>query len=303
MKSLSCVCTSCYILQDKFIVFMHSVDNSAAEISVCSSDSFDDPCLVPWVESCGLSMFDKEQLVSGQWLNASHIAAGQNLLQQAYPHQCGLQDTHLLSQKKRFDSPEEFVQVIHIEPNHWACLSNKFVSSGCSSHTVNLYDSLHTLPKVDGSIVKEVCLILKAKESTVSINLINVQLQAGQNDCGLFVLAMATDLCRGVDPFNVLYHQAKMRPHLAECYERSVLSPFPSSDNLAKRKCCILSTTTIDVYCICRQPEVKPMIGCDKCSDWYHTKCVGVTDHMLKLLDNEDTLWFCPSCTCKFLWV
>ena len=78
-------------------MFIHSVDNSPAEISV---DSFDDPCLVPWVESCGLSMFDKEQLVSGQWLNASHIAAGQNLLQLAYPHQCGLQDTHLLSQKK-----------------------------------------------------------------------------------------------------------------------------------------------------------------------------------------------------------
>ena len=33
------------------------------------------------------------------------------------------------------------------------------------------------------------------------------------------------------------------------------------------------------------------MIGCDKCSGWYHTKCDGVTDHMLDLLDNKDTPW------------
>lgn len=277
---------------------MNSVDNSIAEISMCSIDSFDDPCLMSWIGSCRLSMHDKEQLESGQWLNANHIAAGQHLLKQAYPNQCGLQDTHLLTQKKWFDTPEDFVQVLYIEPNHWACLSNKFVSSDCSSHTIDLYDSLHTVPDEEGSIVMNACTILKAEESSVTINVINVQYQAGGADCGLFALAMAADLCRGLDPLNVTYHQDKMRTHLQECFEQLTLSPFPSNVKPVQKKQRIVNTTTIEVYCYCREPEKIPMIECDKCFGWYHTSCVSVTDVMLSAFNNKDTSWLCP--TCKF---
>lgn len=173
------------------------------------------------------SMFDKQLLITGQQLTANHIAAGQLLLQRMYPDQCGLQDTCLLSENKWLDVAEDFVQVVHIEPDHWACLTNKFVASECSSHTVNLYDSLHTVPDKEGTIVKQACLILQTPESIVTINVINVQRQAGSVDCGLFALAMATDLCRDLDPISVSYHQHKIRSHLEECYEKLVMSPFP----------------------------------------------------------------------------
>ena len=280
-----------------FLTFI--LDDSTADVS-SDSLSFDDPCFVLWVRSCGLSMFDKEVLVSGQPLSANHIAAGHSLLKQAFPDQCGLQDTSLLSREIWSDVPIDFVQVIHVEPNHWACLSNKFVSSDCCHHTVNLYDSLHTVPDVEGSIVKQACVILNCFESTITINVINVQTQQGTSDCGLFALAMAADLCRDIDPVNVAYDQESMRPHLEECYAKSHFSPFPSKVHVCKKQCHIVNSVMVEVYCTCRQPEKIPMVECDLCSDWYHTKCANVSDDTLTFIEtNKDIPWYCPSC--KFM--
>jgi len=38
------------------------------------------------------------------------------------------------------------------------------------------------------------------------------------------------------------------------------------------------------------------MIGCDKCDDWYHWLCVGITSEPA-----ENTDWYCPRCVLKNL--
>ena len=239
-------------------------------------------------------MLDKEQLVNGRALTANHIAAGQILLKQAYPHQCGLLDTCQLSKSKCVDVTGKFVQVIFVEPNHWACLTNKFTSS---NQTVNLYDSLHTIPEKLGSIVRQACSILKTKASTVTIDVINVQLQEGGSDCGLFALAMATDLCRDNDPVNMSYHQHRMRSHLEECFENLILTPFPSCKNTKSKKSRVLNSTNVEVYCVCRQPEQLPMVECDNCSVWFHTECADVSIRILESLDSDENIpWFCATC-------
>ena len=46
------------------------------------------------------------------------------------------------------------------------------------------------------------------------------------------------------------------------------------------------------LYCICREPEYGPMIGCDasSCKNmWFHFSCVGVTEE-------PDGEWYCPDC-------
>ncbi|XP_037091325.1 transcription initiation factor TFIID subunit 3-like [Pollicipes pollicipes] len=43
-----------------------------------------------------------------------------------------------------------------------------------------------------------------------------------------------------------------------------------------------------------RQDDGSPMIGCDRCDDWYHWVCVGIQVPPDK---NED--WFCPRCIAK----
>lgn len=245
-------------------------------------------------------MYDKEQLLEGRCLSANHIAAGQNLLKSAYPKQHGLQDTCCLSSNKWLDVPEQFVQVIFVEPNHWACLTNKFTSSTCDSCTqaVNLYDSLHTRPNEQGSIVKQACTILKSQQSTIAVNVINVQIQDGASDCALFALAMATDLCRDIDPIYVTYHQDKMRQHLAKSFEQLALSPFPSDINSSSEKCRVIHTKMVEIYCIYRQPEFVPMIECDSCSVWYHAECVDLTGDVLE--EDEDIPWFCSTCECMY---
>ena len=69
--------------------------------------------------------------------------------------------------------PEQFVQVIFMEPNHWACLTNIFRSSTCNSCTqaVNLFDFLHTGPDEQGSIVRSNLVpFLSPNGPTIALN-------------------------------------------------------------------------------------------------------------------------------------
>ena len=33
------------------------------------------------------------------------------------------------------------------------------------------------------------------------------------------------------------------------------------------------------IYCLCQQPydELRPMLSCDHCTDWFHYDCIGLT--------------------------
>jgi len=48
------------------------------------------------------------------------------------------------------------------------------------------------------------------------------------------------------------------------------------------------------LYCICKTPydETKFYVGCDRCQDWFHGACVGVTKSETDRLDS----YVCPLC-------
>lgn len=78
----------------------------------------------------------------GRWLTDEHINHAQSLLKEQFPDVCGLQDT-LIFQAAEYGgmvgSPEgQFIQILHINGNHWVCLT----SIGCEPGKVNIYDSL-----------------------------------------------------------------------------------------------------------------------------------------------------------------
>ena len=51
------------------------------------------------------------------------------------------------------------------------------------------------------------------------------------------------------------------------------------------------------LWCICREPHSgRFMISCDKCNDWFHGTCVGVTKSMAKELVKKGLDWICPKC-------
>lgn len=184
--------------------------------------SMNNSLLTEWVHGLGLTTHDEDVLVKGACLTANHITAAMKLLKLQNPKQNGLQDTSSLAQKLVWRSKSEnFIQIIYVDPGHWACLSNIF----CEEYTVDLFDSNHTAPSTGGSIIPQCSAILGSKN--FAINLVNVGLQIGGTDCGLFSIAIATSLADCADPCSFNYIQLKMRKHLQHCFSTEHLSPFP----------------------------------------------------------------------------
>uniref|UniRef100_A0A4W4FQA9 CXXC-type zinc finger protein 1 n=1 Tax=Electrophorus electricus TaxID=8005 RepID=A0A4W4FQA9_ELEEL len=47
------------------------------------------------------------------------------------------------------------------------------------------------------------------------------------------------------------------------------------------------------LYCICRKPDINCfMIGCDNCNEWFHGRCINVTEKMAKAIRE----WYCQHC-------
>lgn len=86
-------------------------------------------------------------------------------------------------------------------------------------------------------------------------------------------------------------------------------APLPASSQKRKReeekdsrskKKKMISTTSKEakkdtrLYCICKTPydESKFYIGCDRCQNWYHGRCVGILQSEAELIDE----YVCPQC-------
>lgn len=46
------------------------------------------------------------------------------------------------------------------------------------------------------------------------------------------------------------------------------------------------------VFCICRRPESDFMIECDRCKEWYHGNCIGITKRKARSIDT----YICDGC-------
>ena len=256
--------------------------------------------MTSWIHRLHLTKADEDALVNGQWLSANHINAAHLLLRLKYPQQNGLQDTSYLRDKKTWPShPSNFIQIICVSDCHWACLSNVFCDQGC----VDLYDSLHTIPIEEGSIVQQACTILKSQKLTsITVNVVNVQHQVGFDDCGLYAIVMAIDLCEGRDPFRCEYDQSSMRSKLKDCFEDEALSVFSvtCAPGNCSRKHRYIHHTTVELFCLCRRPELSlTMACCDTCDMWYHQGCIPIPDDVLS--DKDDSImWSCCQCKCKY---
>ena len=114
------------------------------------------------------------QVLKNGWLTDKHMLKPNNILKKDYPSVKGLQDT-LLQQNFSWDIPtSDFVQVLHVNGNHWITISN----IGVSDNSVNVYDSLY-----NGITQTTKELISKyVHKEKVKINIINVQQQKNDSD-------------------------------------------------------------------------------------------------------------------------
>ena len=112
--------------------------------------------------------------------------------------------------------PDEVVQILNTG-NHWFTVS----TVGTSHPTVKIYDSLysHAGPDVQALIAS----LLATTKGEIIAKFIDVPLQSGLNDCGLFAIAIALGLC----PEEYQFEQASMRAHMLRCLEAQNIEMFP----------------------------------------------------------------------------
>ncbi|KAL5469299.1 hypothetical protein EMCRGX_G030541 [Ephydatia muelleri] len=135
---------------------------------------------------------DKNVLMNGGWLNDKIIYAGMQLLQAAFP---GFQNT-ILQVTNCFDIQRstEFIQCLNVAGMHWITIA----TVGCTHGTVRVYDSLNK--KLTKSLKNTVADILHSSTKKIEVEYVNVQYQLGSDDCGLFAIASACEICFGRDP-------------------------------------------------------------------------------------------------------
>ena len=136
--------------------------------------------------------------------------------------------------------PGEFVQILHNGHGHWLTIS----TVGNEHPQVEVYDSVYsccpTLCKA------QIAALLSTKQPAIHLKYMDVQMQAGGYDCGLFAIAFATAIVFGKQPGLFCFDQPKMREHYKKCLEQGHITKFPLQR--MRRRAKIKTTGLISVY-------------------------------------------------------
>eukprot|EP00730_Choanoeca_flexa_P006419 TRINITY_DN12148_c1_g1_i1.p1 TRINITY_DN12148_c1_g1~~TRINITY_DN12148_c1_g1_i1.p1 ORF type:complete len:1645 (+),score=506.32 TRINITY_DN12148_c1_g1_i1:100-5034(+) len=83
---------------------------------------------------------------------------------------------------------------------------------------------------------------------------------------------------------NVTPAEAQFMSHFI-CASCQVQAPLPvQPPNTADEQADLDEDSSGKVYCYCREEESDDMVMCDWCSDWFHSRCIGLTSKELKKL-------------------
>ena len=221
------------------------------------------------------------------WLTDSEIHAGQLLLKKEFPFLDGLNDTSITGSHV-VPARSDFVQIVNTG-SHWVCLSS--IATWSANGTVRIFDSLYLKPSLIA--IEHACRMLMFPGDQVTLVNEKVQRQIGSNDCDIFALAFATNLCHGLDPVNQRYEQQSMQQHYVSCLENGAMVPFPKTT----RKVPLHITSKISsvaIYCVCRMPYDKTeYVQCSyRCRAWFHTSCVKIPEWAI----NSGRKWKCDKC-------
>ena len=250
-----------------------------------------------WIKNLALTHEDKDILENGKWLSDAHIHAVNSLLRKQYPDQNGLKSTLHLQFKLQWSStPDDFIQIINVNGQHWVCASNVL----CSPGVVEVYDSIPSYSIGSQSLHRQLAAIIRTRERQFHVRFVDVQRQSGGSDCGLFATAFATALCNGQDPHLLSFEQSEMREHLKECFVTNKLVNFPESRRrrrLGRQR--LIATKQIDVFCHCRLTWNRHgdllgnLIQCEICRVWFHEVCENVDKTKFEHPSNK---WYCSKC-------
>lgn len=190
------------------------------------------------------------------WLTTSLISAAQILLREQSGAKTGLQDPRLAQSMGFKVVSGDFVQIVHNGFGHWLIISN-IGSNGGAEIMVSLHPSINTFVK------KQIAAMLKTTENEIQVNIMDIQVQAGTCDCGLFAVATSSALVNGIHPGECTFNQSGMRRHLYDSFNQGIIDLFPLLKHRRAGKK-VKYSETFSVYCNCRMPESseKAMVEC-----------------------------------------
>jgi len=233
---------------------------------------------------------DKWLIQTGKWLNDRIINSWQLLLQKTF--NCGGLHPPVLAYHGKYAKDTKksgIVQVINSENKHWVAIS----TIGCSANTVHWFDSLHGIPSAHHE--KIIADLLQCTNKYIQIDIMNVDVQEGNADCGLFALANITAVLNKVDVSGIKFDQKQMRQHLVSCFEKKSPEIFPVRCGRPKRHRKILKSYKLYIYCTCHLPDDRSlMIECTTCKQWFHKSCIKSPKSRSEL--KNDISWKCTSC-------
>lgn len=240
-----------------------------------------------WLKSPYLFKSDLEALMSNQCLTCRLIDGSMELLKKVSKEVGGWQSVT----GESFRAVKgKFVQIILVKGNHWITATN----INCPPKTVYVYDSMYAV--IDKATQLKICSIWRPQWKKVMFMLVNAQRQTNSTDCGVFAIAVATELAYGRDPRLCLWDISSMRKHLKEALEASKIEPFPLKQarrqpvsNMFKGR-----IYNADINCVCRLPNdiSRQMVQCDQCGLWCHYDCVNIS----KDRNMSNVEWKCPIC-------
>ena len=155
----------------------------------------------------------------------------------------------------------------------------------------NVYDSLYSCA---GTHLKaHIAAVMATWKPELVLEFMNVPIQSGSYDCGLFAIAFATALALGEKPELFFFDQWNMR---AQCFEDGEMKMFPVLRKRRVKKSAVKTTEEVQVYCKCRMPELpgEQLIECTNCKEWYHLDTYIAVPPTTCL--DSSVPWFCHKC-------
>lgn len=247
---------------------------------------------IVWIKNPLYTLHETDrQLINSPsgWLNDEIIQASQLLLAQHFPNVDGLQPP-TLEQIQGFEVHfHQFIQILNVRNNHWILVSNL----GCDKDVVHVYDTMYS--SIPSSTVDTIARLVFCSSATLTIKMVEVDLQRNSSDCGVLCLAIAYDLLSIRAPCITTYDHELTRRHLSECLLNCSFSPFPAKGERSLAPIRYKNVVEVKVFCMCRLPEHpgEEWAECETCSDWFHRHCCEIPDSVFN--DTQES-WKCPSC-------
>ncbi len=245
----------------------------------------------------GLFVKDKLILQSTEWINDGIINAAQMILKKQFGSDIAGWQSPQCSKKvslyKVVLDSMPFIQILNVSQCHWIVVSNMPFKK--NNDCVYIYDSL-LMTKISDSLVTTVCSFFKCHSTDrLHFDVVNVQRQSNDYDCGVFAIAFAAELAFGRDPASSTWNTATMRCHLLHALEQKFVEPFPKNGQrslrLGRR---IYKSHPVPIHCVCRMPNdpQKGMVECFSCLKWFHISCCIKDEGW-----NSRRKWKCGECS------